>query len=207
MRRALLVIALGMVVAAPSRGLDCSLVTNNLVPNCGFDAGVAGWSVPVGGGLQASGGGQNGVGARFNGDQAGDGVLWSPCIAAQPGMELALSIAVTNDGPASAPSCQIGVQEFSDAACATPLPFVADSAPELVADSTFHTLSATHVVGPGAQSMALALSCEQPGVGFEARVDDGVLALASPVPMSPLGLAILAASLALAAFTVLRSSR
>jgi hypothetical protein len=195
---------------SPLWAIDCSTIPANLVVNCGFDAGVASWTLAVGGGFQASGGGQNGVGARFDGDPSGNSKLLSSCVVAQQGAKFALGIAVTNDGPASTPTCTVGLQEFSDAACATPLAYAPDSPAELVDDGVFHDLAGNHVVGAGVGSVAVALVCGQAVSGSEQRVDNGFLVAqldVIAVPVSPAGLAFFAATLAIAALAVLRLSR
>jgi hypothetical protein len=208
MKRRLLVLTALACAATPSWAIDCATVPGNLVANCGFETGVPPWTMIVGGGFGGAGAGQNNLGARLNGDQAGNGTIRSNCVVSQPGLRYTVGIAADLDGPNSAATCTVGVQEFSDNACATPTAYTAATAAQALIQ-TYTDFQGQHQVSAGTGSIALQLVCSQGVAGFEVNVDNGILALLPDViavPLSPAALALLAAGLGLAALQVLRRS-
>lgn len=162
-------LAVVWVVWIPSAvALDCTLVTGNLVPACGVaDAGEAGSWVSNGSGATLAYSNSGNPPGSLSAD-AGPGVditEWlagasSACFQILPSTEYSVGMEFSQQSGGASVSCDVALQYYSDAACATTLTATQVSPDVTVDNGSWTLLSGTITSDALAGSARVTNSCQ-----------------------------------------------
>lgn len=167
--RALALAALGATAAAtPAPACDDPA---NLVPNCGFDTDLAGWTFSADSTAHVPGDGVSAPGSaevdRHDGTQAFE--VFSACLDVDPSTTYKLAIAarvVAGPGP---DGCVVSFVEHSSADCNS---FVAEPFIPVLFGTSWQRFLWSRTTSATTQSARLRLACNG-AADFTVRVDDG----------------------------------
>ncbi|HMV67789.1 MAG TPA: hypothetical protein PKA64_13150 [Myxococcota bacterium] len=157
---------------------DCCGMPGNLVPNCSFDASVAGWSVEIAtGASHEASDGHNQVGAArvVSISQAGVGqaLYLSPCFEVSPSTSYDIGgwFRVASGG---SPRCNTELVQYSSTTCTSFAGTYGTGAGTLISAAQFDTFLFTNLVTSGsAHSAQVRSNCIQSSnIAFELLVDD-----------------------------------
>lgn len=172
--RADLAIALALMAfgpgASPAAAAPCD-TPDNLVPNCGFDVDLSGWTFTGDSAVHvpADGAGAPGCVAVDRHDGVNAIEVFSSCFLVAPSTTYKVALAARVASGPGPDGCFMALVEYSDASCGT---YVAEPSQDVTFGPSWRLLLWSRTTAAATHSALLKLACNA-AADFVARFDDG----------------------------------